>query len=338
MKPAITIICAVLLTACQPTPEVQKITGFAQGTTYSIGFWVEQPIDIDQLSQEIDDELRRIDLVMSNYRPDSVIEQFNQSPAGTSLNPEIHQLMKKGRQVHHATQGCYDPTSLALFELWGFSNEDFSIPNESSIEQTLTRVGLERLNIEQTLATQPNPPLHLDLSSIGQGYAVTQLADILEQHGVSHHLVEIGGEMMATGFKPDGKPWRIGVERPVPNSQHLNAIITIKGPQATAVMTSGTYRHYYDRSGTRYSHIIDPRTGHPVTHNTVAVTVLMNDATLADAWSTGLLCLGAEVGMQAAEQHGIAAVFYELNGEELHHLMSQAASRQHASWTFETVD
>ena len=340
MKTAITMImCAVLLTACQqPTPDIQKITGFAQGTTYSIGFWTEQTIDINQLSLHIDDELQRIDLVMSNYRPDSVIEQFNQSPAGTTLDTEIHELMRLGRQVHQATDGCYDPTSLALFQLWGFSDEALSIPDQTAIDQTLALVGLEKLNIEQPVATQPDPPIHLDLSSIGQGYAVSQLANIMQQFGIHNHLVEIGGEMMATGHKPDQKPWRIGVERPVPNSQQINAIITIRGPQATAVMTSGTYRHYYDRQGTRYSHIIDPRTGRPVTHETVAVTVLMNDATMADAWSTGLLCLGAEAGMQVAEQNGIAAVFYELREGKLQHLMSPAASRQHASWTFETVD
>jgi len=340
MKTAFTLfMCAMLLTACQQqTPDVQKITGFAQGTTYSIGFWTAQPIDINQLSRQIDDELQRIDQVMSNYRPDSVIEQFNQSPAGTTLNTEIHQLMKLGSQVHQATEGCYDPTTLALFQLWGFSDEALTIPDQAAIDQILGLVGLDRLNLEQPVATQPDPPLHLDLSSIGQGYAVSQLANIMQQFGIDNHLVEIGGEMMATGQKPDHKPWRIGVERPVPNSQQINAIITIKGSQATAVMTSGTYRHYYDRQGTRYSHIIDPRSGRPVTHQTVAVTVLMGDATMADAWSTGLLCLGAEAGMQVAEKHGIAAVFYELRDDELRHQMSPAASRQHASWTFETVD
>ena len=103
-------------------------------------------------------------------------------------------------------------------------------------------------------------------------------------------------------------------------------------------MTSGTYRHYYDDSGIRYSHIIDPRTGKPVAHDTVAVTVLMDDATMADAWSTGLLCLGADAGLDVAQVHGIAAVFYVLEGDKLNHLLSPAASRKHNAWTFEVVD
>ncbi|WP_223788629.1 FAD:protein FMN transferase [Marinicella meishanensis] len=330
----------LLLSGCGPdTPEIQIFSGFAQGTTYSVSFWTEQPVDGTHLAQMLDDELQRIDQVMSNYRSDSVIEDFNRSPAGTVLHDEIQQLMQQGLQVHQATQGCYDPTSLPLFELWGFADRQLTIPTTHDLSQTLSVVGLDRLPLDQTITTQVDPPVHLDLSSIGQGYAVAQLAQILQEHGIEHHLVEIGGEMMATGHKPDQQPWRIGVEKPIVGSHQINAIIAVNGTQPTAVMTSGTYRHYHDQDGTRYSHIIDPRNGRPVTHQTVAVTVLMADATLADAWSTGLLCLGAEAGMAAAETHGIAAVFFGLTeAGELHQQLSPAASQDQSGWRIQFID
>lgn len=336
---ALFILSFITLIGCQAnTPEIQHITGFAQGTTYSISFWVEETTDTSQLAGLIDEELKRIDQVMSNYRGDSVIEQFNRGPAGTPLDSEIHQLMKQGHKVYQATDGCYDPTSLPLFKLWGFRDDQITFPETSLVEQTLPTIGLNRLPLNQPSTEQIDPAIHLDLSSIGQGYAVTQLARILQQNGVQNHLVEIGGEMMATGHKPNEVPWRIGVERPVPNSQQINAVITIHGPQAVAVMTSGTYRHYYDKDGTRYSHIIDPRVGQPVKHQTVAVTVLMSDATLADAWSTGLLCLGTEAGLAAAQAHGIAAIFFELDGHQLRHQMTPAVTSARQAWSIEFID
>ena len=148
--------CSLWLMGCQQPPqELQKITGFTQGTTYSISFWSAQPTNIDQLAQLIDDELQRIDQVMSNYRPDSVIEQFNRSPAGTPLNQEIHQLMRRGHQVHQATQGCYDPTSLALFQLWGFSDEDFSIPDGNGKMLTSETAIIISINILDTVKNIP---------------------------------------------------------------------------------------------------------------------------------------------------------------------------------------
>jgi thiamine biosynthesis lipoprotein len=108
----------------------------------------------------------------------------------------------------------------------------------------------------------------------------------------------------------------VAIEKPLPEQRSIDKIITL-GKEATplAVMTSGTYRHFYDDKGTRYSHILDARTGYPVTHRTVSVTVLYSDATLADAWSTALLCLGKEAGLKVADHQNIPALFIEQSTE-----------------------
>ncbi|MCO7021486.1 FAD:protein FMN transferase, partial [Vibrio paracholerae] len=140
------------------------------------------------------------------------------------------------------------------------------------------------------------------------------LAEVLKQHQITNYLVEIGGEMVVSGLKPNGDPWKIAIEKPLPGERTLQKVLAFDFPQA--IMTSGTYRHYFDQDGQRYTHIIDARTGAPVKHHTVSVTVLHDDPTQADAWSTALLCLGTTQGLEVANKNQIKALFIdELNGE-----------------------
>lgn len=155
------------------------------------------------------------------------------------------------------------------------------------------------------------PDSHLDLSSIGQGYSVKRLASILETYGVDNYLVEIGGEMQVRGHKPDGVAWRIAIEKPHKGGREVMEVLKFSDDRASAVMTSGTYRHFYESHEKSYSHVIDARTLKPVEHATLSVTVIHNDAALADAWSTALLCLGSESGMSVAEKYGLSAVFID---------------------------
>jgi len=130
-------------------------------------------------------------------------------------------------------------------------------------------------------------------------------------------LVEIGGELKTNGYKPGLQPWRIAVERPLPEERTMHKVVTMPKDAPMAVMTSGTYRHYFDDHGQRYSHILDARNGRPVAHDLVSVTVLLSDPSIADAWSTALLCLGPKDGMAAANIAKIPSLFIELQGSEL---------------------
>jgi thiamine biosynthesis lipoprotein len=134
--------------------------------------------------------------------------------------------------------------------------------------------------------------LALDMASIGQGYTAGRLADLLERNGSTAYLAEIGGEVVARGLKPDGSAWRIGIENPVADAE-AGPALRMPPEARTAVVTSGSYRHYFEADGRRFGHIIDPRTGSPVEHALVAVTVVGNDGATAGAWGTALLCLGA---------------------------------------------
>jgi thiamine biosynthesis lipoprotein len=171
--------------------------------------------------------------------------------------------------------------------------------------------------VDETHLRKKLANLKVDLSSIAQGYSVESISQILAQKGVENYLVEIGGELKTNGHKPDNRPWRIALERPLPGEQVLHKVITMPKDLPMAVMTSGTYRHYFEENGIRYSHILDARKGRPITHDLVSVTVIHSNPTIADAWSTALICLGQQDGMKAANKEKIAALFIQQQGTEL---------------------
>ncbi len=338
---------SLFFTGCENPPTIQAISGAAQGTTYSVKYWLSDDNHIDNavLKQSVDKELARIDKLISNYRDDSVIELFNQNHVANIpiiVDKEILDLLTISADVHNKSKGCYDPTIKPLFKIWGFSDDKLHIPDDNAIALAKQSIGFsDKLIRNDKSITKKIPTVTIDLSAIGQGYAVMKIADLLNQQGIQHYLVEIGGEMLVVGTKPEKKPWRVGVEQPVPNSQNISEIITLGiqdagGTQGTAIMTSGTYRHYFDDNGTRYSHILDPRTGKPVTHDSVAVTVLLDNATYADAWSTALLCLGSQAGLKVANDNAIPAIFYDMDSnQQLIRHTSDAVAKQHKNWTID---
>ncbi len=318
-KLKLAILFLFILTACTE-PTIQKLQGAAQGTTYHISYWSETPVDDPAIKTAIENEFIAIDKLLSNYRPDSTIETFNsiETTDSQEVGSEIVSLVKVAATVHQASQGCYDLTIKPLFDLWGFRGDSLTIPDEATVQATLKQIGMEKLEVlDYSHLAKKQADLKVDLSSIAQGYSVERISQFLAQKGIVNYLVEIGGELKTNGYKPGKQAWRIAVERPLPGERVMHKIVTMPKDSPLAVMTSGTYRHYFDDHGQRYSHILDARNGKPITHNLVSVTVLIADPTLADAWSTALLCLGPKDGMTAANTAKIPALFIELQGQDL---------------------
>lgn len=319
------VLPAFFLLSCTPADPIQHFSGPAQGAFYNISYWTDAKVEAVQLQKQVTEELNRIDLAMSNYRPDSVIEQFNSNKVSTAqqVGTELVQLVEHARQVTEASAGCYDLTVKPLFDLWGFKADQFNQPTPEQILQTMQLVGMDKISTDAATMRKSNPDSRVDVSSIAQGYTVRQLAAILEQAGVTNYLVEVGGEMQVRGKKPAGKPWRVAIEKPLPGEQRLQKIIEVLQDEPLAIMTSGTYRHYFDANGQRFSHVLDARAGAPVRHHTVSTTVLIDNATFADAWSTAFLCLGSDAGLKIANDLGIKVLFIDQQGDTLQEKFSQ---------------
>lgn len=321
------IVTCHLLVACSKTPEPTKIEGFAQGTTYHLTFILPNTAQAPTITQEVADELKRIDLSISNYRKDSTIELFNaqQDTEPHEVNEEIVKLVEHARAINKASKGCYDLTIKPLFDLWGFKKNTFHLPSDDELQQTLQLIGMDKLvTVDATHLQKKLPNLRVDLSSIGQGYSVERLANLLESHQVTNYIVEIGGELKVRGKKPDGTPWRIAMEKPISTERKVEKVAVFATGEPMSLMPSGTYHHYFDNNGKRYSHVLDARVGKPIEHTTVVANAFITSSTLADGWSTALLCLGSDEGIKVADENNIAALFVDQVGDQLIEKKSKA--------------
>ncbi|XQU70810.1 FAD:protein FMN transferase [Cupriavidus sp. H18C1] len=279
-------------------------------------------VDAATIQAGIDALLAQIVAQMSNWLDDSDIGRFNGAPAGSwqSLPPACFSVLQAALAVARDSGGAYDPSAGPLVSLWGFGPDGARAlpPTAAEVEAARVRCGWARIELDEEgqRARQPGG-VSIDLCAIAKGYAVDAVSAWLSARGVSHHLVEIGGELRGEGVKPDGMPWWVELESPPAKddarggdaTSHAGdaAASTVVALHGLSVATSGDYLRYFDSGGRRYAHTLDPRTGYPASHALASVTVLHRQCMMADALSTALTVLGPEAGMAFATQRGIAA-------------------------------
>lgn len=308
------VVLGVTLTGCS-RPNVMEVDGFAEGTTYHVKFWRQQTFNLDTLRQEMEATLADVDTQISTYRNDSSLENFNKnlSTDWQTLPQQVVDLLAIAQHVYEESHGCYDPTVKPLFDLWGFQSDVFHAPTPQQIAATQQDVGFEKIELDVVhhRARKTIPQLSLDLSSMGEGYTAWRLSQVLERHDINNYLVEFGGDMMVKGHKPGGEKWRIAIERPLPNTMSVQKAVTINDESGVSINTSGTYRHFFDENGKVYPHILDPRTGAPVTHDLVSATVFGNDPRVSDAWATAMVCMGKTEGEDVAKKNQLKVFFIQ---------------------------
>jgi thiamine biosynthesis lipoprotein len=299
------LLVIVVLNGCSNKPEVLTISGTKMGTTYHITIIADQ-LPPDDLEQQIEQLLSKVDNSMSTYKKDSEISQFNRLSVGKTMtiSNEFLEVVKISQKIWQLSNGAFDPTIGPLVDLWGFGPGDRhdSIPSSHAIAQTKAKIGFDSVILEENNLSKTKP-VALDLSAVAKGYAVDRVADLLEMLALPDYLVEIGGEIRVSGFNADGIAWRIAMEQPQLFAE-VDQVIAITD---IAVATSGDYRNYFERDGVRYSHTIDPKTGMPIDHNLASVTVLSESCAVADAWATAFSVMGAEKSLDLAEQLDLPA-------------------------------
>ncbi len=275
-----------------------------------------QALTRDELVQAIEAELEVVNASMSTYREDSEISRFNRSPVGEwfRVTPDFVRVLSSAISVGKASNAAYDVTVGPLVNLWGFGPGGDAVqpPAQAAIDEALGRVGQDKLRVDAADSTVlKSAGVYLDFSSIAKGYAVDRVASRLAALGIVDYLVEVGGEMRVSGKSPRGDAWRVAIEQP--DAQQVGIAGAIRLVNA-GIATSGDYRNYFESDGVRYSHTIDPRTGHPVAHELVSVTVVHPSTMLADAWATALTVMGAEEAWSVAEEQGLAVYLIERDG------------------------
>ena len=316
------MLAVLCLVGCDRQAVTVQLAGASMGTTWHVTL-VEPPGQVlpDGVQQGIETQLEAIDHSMSTYRDDSEISRFNALAPDTwfVVSPEFYSVLSTALVVGRASDGAYDVTVAPLVDLWGFGPGPAidKPPSEDAIARLMQQVGQDSIRMDgEAISVKKLTALSLDFSSLAKGYAVDRVATWLAQRGINRFLVEVGGEMRMSGMSGRGDPWRVAIERPESGGRSVAAALSLSG---VAVATSGDYRNYFEVDGRRYSHSIDPRTGWPVAHDLVSVTVVHPSAMLADAWATAFTVLGADRAMTVAQEQGLAVYFIRSLGEDFTH-------------------
>jgi thiamine biosynthesis lipoprotein len=313
------LVMPFALAACNFRDGILRLSGLTMGTTYNV-----IAVDNDGKTSEADLQsavetgLARVNSQMSNWNAGSEISRFNAQGTGTArLSDDLATVVQAAQDVHMASNGMFDVTVGRLVDLWGFGagTTGNAIPADTAIAEAMEGTGQSRnLRLSGNALEKLDDSTEIYLSSIGKGYGVDVVAAAVESFGITDYMVEIGGDLYTSGNNPDGQPWQIGIEAPFAGSREVHQVASVSG---FGLATSGDYRNFFEQGGVRYSHIIDPTTGYPITHNTVSATVLTDNAMLADAWATAMLTLGRDRGMEIAEARNMAVVFIENDGNAL---------------------
>jgi len=273
----------------------------------------------ERIQNEIDAILERIDSEMSTYRADSAISRFNANPSTDWIGvpKELVEVVSIARRISERSGGAFDITVAPLINAWGFgaNGESDVLPTPTQLDAMREYVGYQLLDTRDDPAAlrKRDPRVMLDVNGIAPGYAVDLIASRLRALGLENFMIDIGGEVLARGTNASGETWRIAVERPLDTEPTPFTIVELANRSIT---TSGEYRHYFERDGTRYSHTIDPRSAHPI-ESRGSVAIVGDSSAEIDAWATALNVLGPHAGIELAERESLSVMYVIVEGDAL---------------------
>lgn len=289
------------------------LNGETMGTRYSVVFHADRVLDLASLPSALFEAVDRVDRQMSTWKPGSDLNRLNAEPVGTwiTLPQELMQVLEMAQRIGQRSGGAFDISVGERVAAWGFgAHAAKGRPCKAESVQGHADGHAFELDLALRRARRLRP-VSLDLSGIAKGFGVDELGRVMMRFGITRWLVGIDGEMRGSGRKPDGSPWIIAHERPVPGLREAMGAIELTN---LAVATSGTYRHFHTVGGRTVSHSIDPRSGLPVANTVASVTVLTQTCVEADAWATALLVMGPDKGLALARIIGMDAIFVLADG------------------------
>ncbi|MTD28651.1 FAD:protein FMN transferase ApbE [Erwinia sorbitola] len=324
------VVC--LLAACDdPKPsagsEGMVLEGRTMGTFWRVSLAGVAPERREMLQKAIQQQLDNDDHELSTWKSDSVLSRFNQyrGSAPQPVSNNMADIITLSLRIGQQTGGAMDITLGPLVNLWGFGpdKQPVKTPTQQQIDAARALTGLSHLQVinraGQSWLQKDLPELYVDLSTVGEGFATDHLARLMEQQGINHYLVSVGGAVLTRGKNAQGNPWQVAIQKPTDQENAVQAIVDLQGH---GISTSGSYRNYYELEGKRISHVIDPVTGRPIQHKLVSATVIATTALEADGWDTGLMVLGTEKARELALRDKLAVYLIFKEGDHFASWMS----------------
>ena len=307
------------------------IHGKTMGTLYTVKIQAAGlKEDESRIRGTIDTALADVNRCMNTYDTESEISQFNQFQGNDifSASEEFLLVTRMAFDIYARSGGAFDPTVRNLVGLWGFGdNGIYKKPALTNLQSALQHVGMDKISLENGALTKTDPMTQLDYSAIAKGYGVDKVMDALASLGYQNILVEIGGEIRVKG-QHAGQAWRIGIAVPSDDNVGNQRAVDMISLKDKACATSGDYQQFYIEDGERYTHLIDPKSGYPIKHEVISVTVIADHCMLADAVATASIVLGNDKGLSFIEEmNGVEAYFIYLEGDSLKSVQSSGWSK-----------
>lgn len=300
-----------LLSACVPEQQKVMFQGQTQGTYYAVAYYDSKGRNFQP---QIDSILRAFDLSVSMWEPASVISRVNNDDPLAVPDEWFIDIFRKAEQVASKTNGAFDFTVGPLVNAWGFGFKGKMKMDRDKVDSLLRFVDYRKVSLDTENRVVKPDGVRFDFNAIAQGYAVDVLGSFLESQGIDHYLVDIGGEILGKGHKPGNEPWIVGIETPAADSLAERSIHTRVKLADKALATSGSYRKYREENGFKYSHTIDPKTGYPVQHTLLSVSVLAHDCATADAFATAFMVMGTEKSLEFLQAEPSLEAFFIYDG------------------------
>jgi len=307
MRNLLFIVLVFSLGGCLEKPSPAPFMGETMGTQYSINVLGDERAN----QAQIEKRLLQINAVFSTWLSDSELSRLNDASVGEKIavSSELYDLLEASAELYQQSDGYFDPGIGRLIDLWGFGAKGGRIkpPIRAEIEQAFLQSSIKHLVLSDGLV-EKTKAIQINLSAIAKGYAVDEVARLLRADGINDFLLEIGGEVFASGTK-NGEPWMVGVEHP--NNEEPIAIPL----KDRAIATSGNYRNFFIWEGEKYMHIFDPKTGLPANNDLASVSVIHPRSALADAYATAMMAMGSVRAIEFANQHKIATLLIRIEGD-----------------------
>lgn len=230
------------------------------------------------------------------------------------ISEDLASLLSQGLSITRESDGAFDIAIAPLTSLWDFTAEDPKVPDDAAIQKALPLCSSDGVTIDGQDITLPSDDIQFDVGAIAKGYIADRLKDFLVKKGVNSAIINLGGNVLCIGSKPNGTPFKIGIQKPFADRNETEAVMDITGK---SVVSSGIYERCFKQGGKLYHHILNPQTGYPYDNGLISVTIISDQSVDGDALSTTCFALGLKDGLKFAEKKGVQAVFitedYELH-------------------------
>ena len=282
--------------------EKHSLDGIIQGSYYHIVYYASPKQHIEA-KKEITELFKRIDKSVSLWEKGSIINQIN-----LNLDPVLDSIFiecfTKSQEISALSSGSLDCTVGALVEKHGFAAKKREHLSQKEIDSLLQYVGYQTVSIENKRLKKKYKETKIDLNAIAQGYTTDKISELLLSHNIKNFIVDITGEVRASGKKEGDKSWLCAIEQPADSANQERQYNTYIELNNTSIVTSGSYRKYYiDENGEKKSHTIDPNTGKSVEHTMLSASVITPSAILADGLATSFMVMGLEKAKEFLKTH-----------------------------------